>query len=136
MLNFALEYTLTMLHAPKIINKTLSIRLSLMIVLAMSFLLLASMVCMLHFSRKAVKEETLLSATQTLDGTIARIDNVLLSAEQTAGNFYFMILPHLNEPDKMYKFSKELVESNPFIIGCAIACPTSTLVPPLPLSIG
>ena len=92
-----------------------------MIVLAMSVLLLASMICMLHFSRKAVKEETLLSTKQTLDGTIARIDNVLLSAEQTAGNFYFMVYPHLNEPDKMYKFSKELVESNPFIIGCAIA---------------
>ena len=92
-----------------------------MIVLAMSFLLLASMVCMLHFSRKAVKEETLLSATQTLDGTIARIDNVLLSVEQATGNFYFMILPHLNEPDMMYKFSEELVKSNPFIIGCAIA---------------
>lgn len=92
-----------------------------MIVLAMSFLLLASLFCMLHFSKKAVKEETLLNATETLDDIIARIDNVLLSAEQTTGNFYFMLRPHLNEPDKMYKFSRELVESNPFIIGCAIA---------------
>ena len=49
-----------------------------MIVLAMSILLLASMVCMLYFSRKAVKEEATLSAQQTLDGTISRIDNVLL----------------------------------------------------------
>lgn len=92
-----------------------------MIVLAMSILLLASMVCMLYFSRKAVKEEATLNAQQTLDGTISRIDNVLLSAEQTAGNFYFMMLPHLNQPEQMYKFSRELVESNPFIIGCAIA---------------
>ena len=92
-----------------------------MIVLAMSFLLLASMVCMLYFSRKAVKEEALMNATQTMDGTIARIDNVLLSAEQTAGNFCFMMYPHLNEPEMMNKFSRELVESNPFVIGCAIA---------------
>ena len=121
MLNFAHKYTVNMLHVPKIINKSLSIRLSLMIVLAMSILLLASMVCMLYFSRKAVKEEATLNAQQTLDGTISRIDNVLLSAEQTAGNFYFMMLPHLNQPEQMYKFSRELVESNPFIIGCAIA---------------
>lgn len=92
-----------------------------MIVLAMSILLLASMICMLHFSRKAVKEETLLSTKQTLDGTIARIDNVLLSAEQAAGNHYFMMKPYLRDPEKMYRFSKELVESNPYIIGCAIA---------------
>lgn len=92
-----------------------------MIVLAMSVLLLASMICMLHFSRKAVKEETLLSTKQTLDGTIARIDNVLLSAEQAAGNHYFMMKPYLRDPEKMYRFSKELVESNPYIIGCAIA---------------
>jgi nitric oxide reductase large subunit len=87
MLNFAHKYTVNMLHAPKIINKSLSIRLSLMIVLAMSILLLASMVCMLYFWRKAVKEEATLNAQQALDGTISRIDNVLLSAEQTAGNF-------------------------------------------------
>ena len=110
-----------MLHVPKIINKSLSTRLSLMVMLAMSFLLLASVICMLYFSRKAVKEEALLNATQSIDGTIARIDNILLSAEQTAGNFYFMMYPHLNEPEKMYKFSRELVESNPFVIGCAIA---------------
>ncbi len=110
-----------MFNIPKIINKTLSVRLSLMVVLAMTLLLMSSLVFMLHYSRKAVKEEALQKASQTLDGTIARIDNILLSTEQTAGNFYFMMRHQLNDSNKIYAFSRELVESNPYISGCAIA---------------
>ena len=51
-----------MFNIPKIINKTLSVRLSLMVVLAMTLLLMSSLVFMLHYSRKAVKEEALQKA--------------------------------------------------------------------------
>ena len=82
----------------KLINKTLSVHLSLMIVSSMALLLLASLIVMLHYSRKAVREESLQKAAQTLDGTVQRIDNILLSVEQTTGNFYFNIMPHINNP--------------------------------------
>jgi len=110
-----------MFRLPKIINRTLSIRLSLMVVLTMTILLMASMAVMLHFSRKAVKEEAIQKATQTLDGTIQSIDNIFLSVEQTTGNIYFSLYPHLDNPDMIHTFSRKLVEVNPYVVGCAIA---------------
>ena len=57
-----------------------------MAVSAMAVLLIASMIVMLLYSRKNVKDEALQEAMQTLDGTIQNIDNILLSVEQATGN--------------------------------------------------
>lgn len=76
---------------------------------------------MLFYARKALKEEALEKASQTLDATVQRIDNILLSVEQSAGNIYFHMLPRLNDKEKMITYSRQLVETNPFIVGCAIA---------------
>ena len=110
-----------MIRLPKIINKTLSVRLSLMVVSAMALLLMASMIVMLYYSRKAVKEEALQKASQALEATVQNIDNILLSVEQTAGNFYFSLQPYIHQPDMMHTYALELVESNPYVVGCAIA---------------
>ena len=110
-----------MLKLQRIINRTLSVRLSLMVVMAMALLLMASMAVMLHYSRKTVREEAVQKAQQTLEGTVQRIDNILLSVEQATGNLYFTMLPHLDQPDRMITFCRMLVESNPNILGCAIA---------------
>ena len=109
-----------MLRLPKFINRTLSVRLSLMVVSAMAILLMASLVVMLHFSRKAVKEEALQKAEQTLEGTVKQIDNILLSVEQATGNIFFAMLPHLDQPDMILEYSRRLVASNPYVMGCAI----------------
>ncbi|MBO4906372.1 MAG: HAMP domain-containing protein [Bacteroidaceae bacterium] len=102
-------------------HKTLSTRLSLLVVLAMAVLLMCSLVMMLHYSRKTVKEEALEKASHTLDATVQRIDNILLSVEQVAGNMYFGLLPHIAQQDMMYIYSRKVVESNPYVVGCAIA---------------
>lgn len=109
-----------MLRLPAFINRTLSVRLSLMVVSAMAILLMVSLVVMLHFSRKAVKEEALQKAEQTLEGTVQQIDNILLSVEQAAGNTFFAMLPHMNQPDMINEYSRRLVVSNPYVMGCAI----------------
>ena len=116
-----ITFVAKMLRLPKFINNTLSVRLSLMVVSAMAILLMASLIVILHFSRKAVKEEALQKASQTLEGTTQRIDNILLSVEQATGNIYFSMQPYLDQPEKMYIYSRRLVESNPYIDGCAIA---------------
>ena len=105
----------------RIINKTLSVRLSLMVVLAMSVLLMASLFVMLYFSRKTIKAEALQKASQTLESTVEHIDNILLSVEQTTGNIYFCLQPHLNQPDMVYTYCRQLVESSPYVVGAAIA---------------
>ena len=110
-----------MIQQAKKITRTLSVRLSFMVVLAIAVLLAVALFIMFHYSRKAVKEEALQEASQTLEGTVQHIDNILLSVEQTAGNMFFNILPHLNREDLMFTYSRELVASNPWIEGCAIA---------------
>lgn len=110
-----------MLFLPKFVTRTMSIRLSLMIVIAIALLLLASLFVMFRFSRLSVKEEALENAKQTLDGTVQHIDNILLSVELATGNMYFSLLPDLNKPERMSLYCRKLVESNPYIVGCAIA---------------
>ena len=110
-----------MLRLTKFIAKTLSVRLSLMIVFSIAMLLMAVLFVMFHYSRKSVKEEALQKASQSLNGTVQHIDNILLSVEQAAGNMYWPLLQHLNQPERMHAYSRQIVESNPYIIGCAIA---------------
>ena len=92
-----------------------------MVVLAMTILLMSSLFFMLHYSKKAIKEEAINNAIQTIDGITNCIDNILLSTEQTTGNFYYMMYDHLNDSNQVKAFSRKVVESNPYITGCAIA---------------
>jgi methyl-accepting chemotaxis protein/sigma-B regulation protein RsbU (phosphoserine phosphatase) len=92
-----------------------------MVVSTMAILMIASMFFMLNFSRKAIKEEALENAGQTLDGTVERIDNIILSIEQATGNTYYNIRPYLNQPDKIRIYCHKLVEVSPYIASCAIA---------------
>lgn len=110
-----------MLKLPSYITNKLSVRLSLMVVLSITVLLLSSLDVMLYYSRKAIKEEAILEANQALDGAVLQIDNILLSIEQAAGNVYWDMVAHLDEPDKIFTYSQAVVASNPYIDGCAIA---------------
>ncbi|MBQ9650299.1 MAG: HAMP domain-containing protein [Prevotella sp.] len=105
----------------KAILRSLSLRLSLLMVFAIAVLLIAALSVMFHFSRQALREEAMLTADHTLDATAQHIDNILLSAEQTAGNFYWDVIQHLDQPERMEDYCRELVKSNRYIAGCAIA---------------
>lgn len=90
-------------------------------VLAETLLLLAvTMGILAYFSHKALREEAMRDAEQTLDGTIQTIDNILQTVEQSTGNVYYDLMQHLDNPDRMFTYSQKLVESNPNIVGCAI----------------
>ena len=110
-----------MLRLSKILARTLSFRLSLMVLVALATLLMAALFIMFGVSRHAVKDEALQKAGQTLEATVQRIDNILLGVEQASGNIYWKLLNNINQPDKMYLYSRKLVESSPYITGCAIA---------------
>ena len=105
---------------PKMIKRTLSLKLSLMAVGEISLLLVVALGVMFHVSRQALKEEAMHDAEHTLEGTAQHIDNILMSVEQSAGNVYFQMLAHLDEPDRMTAYCRHLVECNPYIVGCAI----------------
>ena len=109
------------------IKGRLSVKISLMAVSAMAVLLIASLVVMLLYSRKKVKEETMARVTQTLDGTVQNIDNILLSVEQSTGNVYYSLAPHTDNPDAMENYRRKLIESNPYVTDCTITLGDSSV---------
>ena len=110
-----------MIKPVKFITKTLSVRISLKVVSAVATLLAVALFIMFHFSRKAIKAEARQKAEETLEGVVRQVDNVLLSVEQSAGNIYWDLLTHLNESERMFLYSRKMVETNPYVAGCAIA---------------
>ena len=109
-----------MTKMPRLITRTLSFRLSLTVIAALATLLLVALLIIFAFSRRTVKQEALLNASQTLEATMQRIDNVLLKVEQSSGNIYWKILPHIHEPEKMAVYTRKLVETTPYITDCDI----------------
>ena len=99
----------------KDIGKTLSFRLSLRVIAALAILLVVALFIMFSFSRKALKEEAIHDASQTLDATVSRIDNVLLDVEQSTGNVYFKMMSYIHQPEKMEVYAQRLVDDNPYI---------------------
>ena len=75
---------------------------------------------MFSFSHRVLKKEAVNGAWQTLDVTVLQIDNILQSVEETTENVYEDLRQHLNQPERMYTYSRRIVECNPFIDGCAI----------------
>ena len=97
-----------------------SLRLNLMVVCETVLLLSLALGVLLFFSHQALKQEAIQDAEETLDGTVQHIDNILLSIEQTTENMYADLLQHIDEPDRMLTYSRRIVESSPYITGCAI----------------
>ena len=109
------------------IKGRLSVKISLMAVSAMAVLLIASLVVMLLYSRKKVKEETMARVTQTLDGTVQNIDNILLSVEQATGNVYYSLPSRINNPEALELYRRKLIDSNPYVADCTIALGDTTI---------
>ena len=103
------------------ICRTLSVRLSAVMVLAIAVLLSASLAAVLYAARQTLKHEALQNAEQTLEGTVQHIDNILLSVEQTVGNVYWDMLAQIDQAERMEEFCRRIVECNHYVIGCAIA---------------
>lgn len=108
------------------IKGRLSVKISLMAVSAMAVLLIASLVVMLVYSRKKVKEETMARVTQTLDAAVQNIDNILLSVEQSTGNVYYSLPSRINNPEALELYRRKLIDSNPYVADCTIALGDTT----------
>ena len=101
------------------IKKNLTLRICLMVFYGL-VLLTITLVAMFQFAHKALKDEAMSCAEQTLDATVQQIDNILLSVEQASGNVYMELIQHLDQPERMLGYAQKVVESNEYIDGCAI----------------
>ena len=118
-MNYFVSLQAEMLLPTKFVTKTLSVRISLMVVSAIATLLTVALFVMFYFSRKAVKEEVQQTAEQTLESTMRQVDNVLLSVEQSAGNIYWEMVQHLGEPGRMDFYCQKIVETNAYVADCS-----------------
>ena len=109
------------------IKGRLSVKISLMAVSAMAVLLIASLVVILLYSRKKVKEETIARVTLTLDAAVQNIDNILLSVEQSTGNVYYSLPSRINNPEALELYRRKLIDSNPYVADCTIALGDTTV---------
>jgi methyl-accepting chemotaxis protein/sigma-B regulation protein RsbU (phosphoserine phosphatase) len=90
-------------------------------VFAVALLLTATLAVTFIFSRQAMKKEAMNDASHALETTARHIDNILLSVEQTAGNVYYDLMRHRDEPETMEEFCTRVVTCNPYVTGCATA---------------
>ena len=103
------------------IRQSLSTRLSLWIVLFATFIFVAALSYLFYESRRAVYEEAMNRATQVLDNTVLRVTNILDHVEVAADNTEWLIKRHLDAPDSMFVYSRNILKNNPDLNGCSIA---------------
>ena len=103
------------------IRHSLSIRLSLWIVLLATIIFLGSLSYMFSVSRKAVRQEAIDHASQTLENTVLRVSNILDRVEVATNNTDWLTMRHLNTPDSMFAYSRNILKNNPDLYGCSIA---------------
>ena len=97
------------------------IRLNSLVIFEIILLLVVSLGTMFYFVRRILVEESKQNAEQRLEATVQHVDNILLSVEQSAGNIYWDMVKHLDQPDSLNLYCRHLIECNPNIMGCAIA---------------
>lgn len=119
--NFFRIFVPKMLQLTKFVARTLSFRLSLMVLVALAILLMVALFVVFGYSRKAVREEALAKAEQTLETVVQRIDNILLDVEQSAGNVYCKMILQTNRPELIDTYCRKLVECEQYVDGCVIA---------------
>lgn len=108
------------------ICNTLSSRLSLVVIGALAILLVVALFIMFFFSRRALRQEAINDAAQSLEATVARIDNILLDVEQATGNVYFKMLPYQRQPEKLQAYAQRLVDVNPYVVDAHFHWATDT----------
>lgn len=103
------------------IRQSLSRKLSLWIVLFAAIIFNIALGFLFNQSLKAVRQEAINRATQVLDNTVLRVNNILERVEIATDNTDWLVLRHLDAPDSMFVYSRRILDNNPFLNGCSIA---------------
>ena len=72
-------------------------------------------------ARRSVSEEAVEQAQVKLNNAILQIDNVLNSVEVALENLSWMVPEKLENPEYMYELTRQVLRSNPYVVGSAIA---------------
>ena len=105
----------------KWVFQTPAIQLNTLVIIEIVSLLFVSLAVLFYFARKTLVDETKMDAELQLDGTMQHVDNILLGIEESAGNIYYDLLEHLDEPEQMASYCRRVIQCNSNVDGCAIA---------------
>lgn len=103
------------------IQKSLSTRLSLLIVVFSAAIIIVSFGFMFRASSHAIRQEAISRATQSLESTALRVQGILERVKVAADNTDWLITRHLDGPDSMFVYTRRILENNPDLNGCSIA---------------
>ena len=103
------------------IRHSLTAQVCLWVVGFVAVLLVASLYFMFHNAHQATNREAMEKARQTLRTTELHIDNTLDGVETATRSMHWYIEHHLDQPELMDSFCRQMVAMNPQVQGCAIA---------------
>ena len=110
-----------MLNPIRFLQKKLPARLSLLVLASVTIMFVAALVILFRYSHLTLENESLKKADRMLAGTVAQIDNQLHEVNVATRNMVWYIEQNLNNPDALAIYTRNLVQSNPNIVGCALA---------------
>lgn len=103
------------------VKRSLATRMSLLTVIFAAIILIAALGYMFNVSRQAIRKEAIDRATNQLENTVLRVNNILDYVEVATNNTAWLINRHLDSPDLMFEYSRRILENNPDLNGCSIA---------------
>ena len=103
------------------LRRSFSARLSLWVVSFAALVFLGAMAYFFTVSRRYVREEAILRATQVVENSVLRLNNILEDVQLSADNLEWLVYRHLEEPEMMMEYSRITVQSNPVLSGCSIS---------------
>ena len=83
--------------------------------------LLIAMLFTLHYSRIYIQQSAMRDAVQSLESVMNNADLHIHKIEAAADSLLPLIEQHLDNPEIMFDFSKQLLEDNPDMKGCSIS---------------
>lgn len=104
-----------------IVDKSFSTRLSLSVLLMTSLLFVLAIVFVARASFRLISEEAEKSSTNMLSAVSNRVQTKLFEVESAVRNMVWIASEHLDDEKSLYDITEKMVESNPSIMGSAIA---------------
>ncbi len=101
------------------INRSLSLKLCLGILLFVVVVFVLSLGFLFERSRQIAKQEAMARATQILSNTAQRVTSYLDEVETSTNNMEWLVLQNL-QPDSLLNYTRRVVKLNPNINGCSI----------------
>ena len=103
-----------------LIRHSLSMRIGLLIVSFAVFIFVVSLGSMYVMSRGYVRDDAMRRASQVLNNTALRVNEILDEVEIATNNTNWLVRTHLN-PVSFYIYSHRLIEMNPNFNGFSFA---------------